>query len=120
MKTGWPAWSKKVPMYMEKCPGPTLALRCKDGKCPKCKGSGYVPHECKVDMNREIIRVWDPKWSSCRETLIRCTICGAYYMSYADIDPGAGNSYFTLGVGETYGYRTFTQEELDKLLAEVT
>ena len=111
--TGWWAWSKKSPIYMDSC------RECNSGKCKACNGSGYVTHVCSENRNCEVIHVWNPKWSSWRETLIRCTTCGKYYMLYADIDPGAGSSYFSLGVGESCDYHTFTQAELNRLLAGV-
>ena len=77
-----------------------------------CSPDGEIIHD------ETLIR--EPKSSSLRKTLIRCTVCGKYHMLYADVLDEVGGAHFALAVGQSYGRTTFSQAELSRVLAEVT
>ena len=92
-------------------------------KCPTCSGSGVCPectgtrkseHVCKPASMTTIFK--KRKWCNIRITYFQCS-CGKYYKNEYERDPGAGDSDLWLELGQTVDYKTFTQEELDKVLS---
>jgi len=90
------------------------------GKCQSCNGTGALEHECRPStltrLDKPEPRPMSLSYASYDSTSYHKCICGVYWKHYSQFDPGAGSSSEWLKLGDKSGYKSFTQEDLDRVL----
>ena len=92
------------------------------GKCKCCEGTGEIEHKCERGMftrlDKPERRPMGRMYASYDSITYHQCKCGIYWKHYYQYDPGAGSSSEWFRLGESYEYKSFTQEDLDRVLKQ--